>query len=78
MKLKELLGADIGQAVLLTDIVALGYMIVGTINLKIVLDLLVCSLSGVLSESCIVTFIPFRLLKLDIASLITVPVKTLA
>jgi hypothetical protein len=71
-------GADIKQAVLLTDIVASSYMIVGTINLKIVLYLLVCSLSGVLIESYIAILMPFIPLRLYILSLITVPIKALA
>lgn len=78
MKWKDIVGADIEQAVLLTDIVASGYMIVGTINLKIALNLLVYSLFGVSVESYVVILIPFRLLRLDIASLITEPIKTLA
>ena len=79
MKSKDIVGTDIAHAVLLTGVAAMGHMSLGTINLKLVLNLLIGPLPGVMMGSYLALLLPSKPLKLGIASLIIISgLKSLA
>jgi hypothetical protein len=72
MKPKNIVGTDIAHAVLLTGVATMGHMSIGTVDIKLAINLLIGSLPGVMMGSYLTVLVPSRPLKLGIASLIII------
>ncbi|MER3446968.1 MAG: sulfite exporter TauE/SafE family protein [Candidatus Dadabacteria bacterium] len=72
MKPKDVVGTDIAHAVLLTGVAALGHMGIHTVDFRLVSNMLIGSLPGVMIGSYITALVPSKPLKLIIALLIII------
>jgi uncharacterized membrane protein YfcA len=67
---KDVVGTDIAHAVLLSGVATIGHMTLGTVDLKLTMNLLAGSLPGVLVGGYMTILIPSRPLKLGIGFMI--------